>query len=83
MNLPSLPASRLLAALAVAATAACAPVVPIDSETPVVMVPAGMLPPPGACRVWYPDRTYTQQPSPGACDELRGEVPAGAYLIRG
>jgi hypothetical protein len=73
----------MFACLAAVTAAGCVPVVPIDSETPVVMVPGGDMPPPGQCRVWYPGRPNPEQPSPGSCEELRGKVPEGAYLIRG
>lgn len=46
-------------------------------------VPKGHLPPPGECRIWYPDRAPGQQPPPGDCRELRRHVPYGAMLIRG
>lgn len=46
-------------------------------------VPPGHMPPPGACRIWYPDRPPGHQPPPGDCYVLRHQVPPGAYLIRG
>lgn len=46
-------------------------------------VPPGHLPPPGQCRIWYPDRPPGHQPPPGPCGALRHQVPYGAYLIRG
>lgn len=46
-------------------------------------VPPGHLPPPGQCRVWYPDRPPGQQPPPGDCHALRYQVPSGAHLVRG
>jgi hypothetical protein len=46
-------------------------------------VPAGHLPPPGECRLWFPDRPAGQQPPPGNCHELERRVPAGAVLIQG
>jgi hypothetical protein len=30
-------------------------------------IPRGHLPPPGECRVWFPDRPAGQQPPPGRC----------------
>jgi len=48
-----------------------------------VDIPRGHMPPPGKCRVWYPDRPPGQQPPPGECAELRGRVPPGATLVRG
>lgn len=46
-------------------------------------VPAGHLPPPGECRIWYPDRPAGHQPPPGKCGKLEWQVPPGAVLIRG
>jgi hypothetical protein len=43
-------------------------------------IPAGHLPPPGACRVWYVGREPGQQPPPTSCDVV---VPPGAVLVRG
>lgn len=34
-------------------------------------IPAGHLPPPGECRVWYDDRPPGQQPPPTSCGEAR------------
>lgn len=46
-------------------------------------VPPGHMPPPGACRIWYPDHPPGQQPPPGDCNVLRYQVPPGAILVRG
>jgi len=45
-------------------------------------IPAGHYPPPGECRVWYPDRPAGQQPPPGPCGRLESRVPRGAWLMR-
>lgn len=44
-------------------------------------IPEGHLPPPGECRVWYPDRPPGQQPPPVKCGSVRSHVPSGAWLI--
>lgn len=64
---------------------------PAPSEGTVIMtpvglptelhIPAGHLPPPGACRIWYPERPAGQQPPPGDCAELARRVPPGAWLL--
>lgn len=41
-------------------------------------IPKGHYPPPGECRLWYPDRPPGQQLPPFRCD---GAVPPGAWLI--
>ena len=46
-------------------------------------IPPGHLPPPGACRVWYPGTPPGHQPPPGSCRVLRHHVPRGAWLVRG
>lgn len=45
-------------------------------------IPPGHLPPPGSCRVWYPERPPGHQPPPGNCADLSRRVPLGAWLIR-
>ena len=44
-------------------------------------IPPGHLPPPGECRIWYPEKPPGHQPPPGPCDQLAGQVPPGAWLI--
>ncbi len=48
-----------------------------------VEIPRGHLPPPGKCRIWFPDRPPGHQPAPGKCKKLRHRVPEGAYLVHG
>jgi hypothetical protein len=74
-----------LSCASAAALIGCAVIVePPVMETPQhVNIPKGHLPPPGKCRVWYPDRPPGQQPPPGDCAELRYKVPPGAVLVRG
>jgi hypothetical protein len=48
-----------------------------------VAIPRGHWPPPGKCRIWFPDRPPGQQPAPGKCKKLRKRVPSGAYLVQG
>lgn len=45
-----------------------------------VKIPPGHYPPPGSCRVWYPDRPPGHQPPPTSCDV---RLPRGAVLVRG
>jgi hypothetical protein len=46
-------------------------------------IPPGHLPPPGKCRVWFPDRPPGHQPPPRDCHTLERQVPPGAYLLYG
>ncbi|WP_028322312.1 hypothetical protein [Desulfatiglans anilini] len=46
-------------------------------------IPAGHLPPPGECRIWYPGEPAGHQPPPGPCSDLSASVPPGAWLIYG
>jgi Tfp pilus assembly protein PilF len=46
-------------------------------------IPRGHMPPPGKCRIWFPDRPSGHQPPPGKCKKLRDRVPSDAYLVRG
>jgi hypothetical protein len=64
------------------------PAYPVDRGRPVyqgegVHIPPGHLPPPGLCRIWFPDRPPGHQPAPGRCDRLRHQVPPGAILVYG
>ncbi|MDR6927020.1 tetratricopeptide repeat protein [Pseudomonas sp. BE134] len=53
---------------------------PVNDE---VEIPRGHWPPPGKCRIWFPDRPPGHQPAPGKCKKLRDRVPSGAFLVRG
>ena len=44
-------------------------------------IPNGHMPPPGECRIWYPDRSPGHQPPPLKCSEARGRVEPGGWLI--
>ena len=46
-------------------------------------VPPGHMPPPGDCRIWFPNRPPGHQPPPGPCHALQYQVPPSAYLVRG
>jgi hypothetical protein len=41
------------------------------------------MPPPGKCRIWYPDRPPGHQGPVGKCGKLQRQLPAGAVLVRG
>lgn len=45
-------------------------------------IPKGHYPPPGECRIWYPDRPPGHQPPPMKCGRARADVPPGAWVIR-
>lgn len=49
----------------------------------IMNIPRGHMPPPGKCRIWYPNLPPGRQPPPGDCEHLRYHVPPGAWLIRG
>jgi hypothetical protein len=56
---------------------------PVYVPGPPPRIPPGHMPPPGSCRIWFPDRPPGQQPPPGPCEQLQYQVSPGAYLIRG
>lgn len=57
--------------------------VPYSVEPVRVDIPEGHMPPPGECRIWFPEMPPGQQPPPGDCYELERQVPPGAILVRG
>jgi hypothetical protein len=44
-------------------------------------IPNGHLPPPGECRIWYPDKPAGHQPPPFKCGQADGRVEPGGWLI--
>jgi hypothetical protein len=48
-----------------------------------VHIPPGHMPPPGKCRIWFPDRPPGHQGPVGKCGKLQYRVPPGAILVRG
>lgn len=46
-----------------------------------INIPKGHFPPPGHCRVWYPDREPGQQPPPQRCPITMNSVPLGTYVV--
>ncbi len=44
-------------------------------------IPNGHLPPPGECRIWYPDRPAGHQPPPFKCGKGRRAVEPGGWLM--
>jgi hypothetical protein len=44
-------------------------------------IPNGHLPPPGECRIWYPDRPAGHQPPPFKCGQGRRDVEPGGWLM--
>jgi predicted Zn-dependent protease len=48
-----------------------------------ISIPRGHWPPPGQCRIWFPDRPPGHQPPPGSCKKLRKRIPSGAFLMQG
>ncbi|WP_150645063.1 tetratricopeptide repeat protein [Pseudomonas fluorescens] len=54
-----------------------------EPEFDAMEIPRGHWPPPGKCRIWFPDRPPGHQPAPGSCKKLKHRVPFGAYLVGG
>ncbi len=44
-------------------------------------IPKGHLPPPGHCRIWYPNRPAGHQPPPQRCPIPVAKIPLGAYVV--
>lgn len=55
----------------------------VQSDGSVFRIPPGHYPPPGSCRIWFPNRPPGQQSPPGDCNVLDKRVPAEAYLVYG
>lgn len=44
-------------------------------------IPNGHLPPPGECKIWFPERPAGQQPPPQSCSSAIMNKPLGAWII--
>ncbi|MEZ5830829.1 MAG: hypothetical protein R3D05_06580 [Dongiaceae bacterium] len=80
--------SSILQAMALSVAVLLAGCVVYEEPHPVyqsqpVKIPPGHLPPPGQCRIWFPDRPPGHQPPPGPCHVLEHQVPPGAVLVHG
>lgn len=47
------------------------------------VIPPGMFPPRGMCRVWFPERSARYQPPLESCAGIDARVPDGAYVVYG
>lgn len=54
----------------------------VSQTTVPVGIPREFIPPPGNCRIWYPDRSPDEQPQPERCLEIF-DVPVGARVVYG
>lgn len=69
--------TRRLAAFCLTLSAALPAAAEAQGYRPGGSVPPGHAPPPGECRVWYPDRPPGQQPAPVDC--RRAQYEAGRF----
>jgi hypothetical protein len=44
-------------------------------------IPEGQLPSPGECRIWYPQRTASQQPAAQGCVEAEASATPGTWVL--
>jgi hypothetical protein len=54
---------------------------PGDDDPESLGISSGQLPPPGSCRVWFPNRSGGQQPAPESCEVALNDAPAGSWVL--
>jgi hypothetical protein len=67
----------------------CAPIIVMGPSYPQeqprehysINIPKGHLPPPGHCRIWYPNKPAGHQPPPQRCPIPLNQIPLGAYVV--
>ena len=55
----------------------------VDAQGRPLDIPRQYYPPPGQCRVWYPNRAPEHQPHPGPCEIVRQQRHLNGVVVQG